>query len=47
MINLFEYQNKCELNPSLDGLESFLDDIWNSRDKSSYYYENRDVLIEW
>ena len=31
MINLFEYQNKVDIQTSLDGLERFLDEIWNSR----------------
>lgn len=39
MINLFEYQNKVNLNPSLEGLEGFLDDIWESRENNSYYSE--------
>ena len=39
MINLFEYQNKVNSNPSLDGLEDFLDDIWEGRDKNSFYLD--------
>ena len=39
MINLFEYQNKVNSNPSLDGLEDFLDDIWESRAKNSFYLD--------
>ena len=39
MINLFEYQNKVNSNPSLDGLEDFLDDIWESREKNSFYLD--------
>ena len=39
MINLFEYQNKVNSSPSLDGLEDFLDDIWESREKSSFYLD--------
>ena len=46
MINLFEYQNKVDIQPSLDGLEGFLDDIWNSRDKNSFYIENGNDKIE-
>lgn len=37
MINLFEYQNKVNLSSSLDGLEDFLDGIWEGRDKTSFY----------
>jgi 5-methylcytosine-specific restriction enzyme subunit McrC len=40
MINLFEYQNKVEIQASFDGLEEFLDDIWNNREKNSFYSEN-------
>ena len=39
MINLFEYQNKVSSNLSLDGLEDFLDDIWESREKNSFYLD--------
>ena len=39
MINLFEYQNKVNSNPSLDGLEDFLDDIWENREKNSFYLD--------
>ena len=39
MINLFEYQNKVNSNPSLDGLEDFLDDIWESREQNSFYLD--------
>ena len=44
MLNLFEYQNKAQLNEKFDKLEEFLDDIWQRRDKSPYFYaedENR------
>jgi len=40
MINLFEYQNKVNIHDSLEGLEGFLDEIWNSREKNSFYSEN-------
>lgn len=48
MINLFEYQNKVDLpaSLSLEGLETFLDDIWNKREKSAYYNTNTDGRIE-
>ncbi len=46
MINLFEYQNKVAYEEYFEGLETFLDDIWNSREKSSFYSENEDVKIE-
>src|SRR6056297_784332 len=40
MINLFEYQNKVELPEEFDGLEMFLDEIWNQREKTGYYFGN-------
>ena len=40
MINLFEYQNKVDIQASFQGLEEFLDEIWNSREKNSYYSDN-------
>ena len=40
MINLFEYQNKVNIPDSFEGLEGFLDEIWNSREKNSYYCKN-------
>lgn len=40
MINLFEYQNKVEIPDELEGLEEFLDEIWNRREKNSFYSEN-------
>src|SRR6056297_1971198 len=40
MINLFEYQNKVELPDDFDGLEMFLDEIWNQREKTGYYFGN-------
>jgi 5-methylcytosine-specific restriction enzyme subunit McrC len=46
MINLFEYQNKVDIQASLDGLEGFLDEIWNSREKNSFYSENGNDKIE-
>lgn len=46
MINLFEYQNKVDIQASLDGLEGFLDEIWNSREKNSFYSENGNEKIE-
>jgi len=39
MINLFEYQNTVGITDSIDGLEDFLDDIWNSRERSTFYTE--------
>lgn len=42
MINLFEYQNKHEFKGSYQGLEDFLDVIWNKREKSGYY-NNDDI----
>ena len=46
MINLFEYQNKVDIQESFDGLEGFLDEIWNSREKNSFYLENGNDKIE-
>jgi 5-methylcytosine-specific restriction enzyme subunit McrC len=48
VINLFEYQNKSVLKDSFEGLEEFLDDIWNKREKNSYYSntEEEDSKIE-
>lgn len=46
MINLFEYQNKVDIQASLDGLEGFLDEIWNSREKNSFYSVNGNDKIE-
>jgi 5-methylcytosine-specific restriction enzyme subunit McrC len=41
MINLFEYQNKADFpEEHFENLEVFLDDIWNKREKSSYYNED-------
>jgi len=46
MINLFEYQNKVDIQDSFEGLEGFLDEIWNSREKNFYYSENGNNKIE-
>jgi 5-methylcytosine-specific restriction enzyme subunit McrC len=46
MINLFEYQNKIDIQDSFEGLEGFLDEIWNSREKNSFYSENEYDKIE-
>ena len=46
MINLFEYQNKVTIQDSFEGLEGFLDEIWNSREKNSFYSENGNDKIE-
>lgn len=41
MINLFEYQNKEQFpEKHFEDLEVFLDDIWNKREKTSYYTED-------
>ena len=37
MINLFEYQNKEIFNGNYSGLENFLDDIWNKRERNFFY----------
>src|SRR5665648_857856 len=46
MINLFEYQNKEEFEGSFQGLETFLDDIWNKREKTGFYYSDETGKIE-
>ena len=46
MINLFEYQNKIDIQDSFEGLEGFLDEIWNNREKNSFYSENGNDKIE-
>jgi len=46
MINLFEYQNKIDIQDSFEGLEGFLDEIWNSREKDSFYSKNGNDKIE-
>lgn len=46
MINLYEYQNKVDIQDSFEGLEGFLDEIWNSREKNSFYSINGDDRIE-
>lgn len=41
MINLFEYKNNADFpKEHFENLEVFLDDIWNKREKSSYYNED-------
>jgi len=46
MINLFEYQNKVDIQDSFEGLEGFLDEIWNSRKKNSFYSKHGTDKIE-
>lgn len=46
MINLFEYQNKIDIQDSFKGLEGFLDEIWNSREENLFYSKNEDDKIE-
>jgi 5-methylcytosine-specific restriction enzyme subunit McrC len=46
VINLFEYQNKVDIQDSFEGLEGFLDEIWNSREKNSFYSVNGNEKIE-
>lgn len=46
MMNLFEYQNNVKFDESLLGLESFLDEIWQNREKSSFYLDNDESKIE-
>ncbi|PTN01873.1 McrC family protein [Mangrovibacterium marinum] len=37
MINLFEYQNKVSFKGNYSGLENFLDEIWNKRERNNFY----------
>jgi 5-methylcytosine-specific restriction enzyme subunit McrC len=37
MNNLFEYQNKIRFQGNYSGLEIFLDEIWNKREKNNFY----------
>ncbi|WP_017732999.1 McrC family protein [Nafulsella turpanensis] len=46
MINLFEYQNKEPIPGWSAQLEEFLDTVWNSREKSGYYFEQEDRQVE-
>ena len=46
MINLFEYQNKEVLADSFEGLEVFLDEVWNARERNAYFYNSEDSKIE-
>jgi 5-methylcytosine-specific restriction enzyme subunit McrC len=46
MINLFEYQNKVNIQTSFEGLEGFLDEIWKNREKNSFFSENGNDKIE-
>lgn len=45
MINLFEYQNKVDFPQGHEGLELFLDEIWNNRETNGYYFSD-DPLVE-
>lgn len=46
MINLFEYQNKVFFQEPFDSLEGFLDEVWNRREKNSFYSEKDNGKIE-
>ena len=46
MINLFEYQNKASFSNGYEGLEIFLDEIWQKRDINSFYLEENKEKIE-
>ncbi|MDB4656060.1 McrC family protein [Flavobacteriales bacterium] len=46
MVNLFEYQNKIDVQDDLEGLEAFLDEIWNNREKNSFYSDGEEDKIE-
>jgi len=45
-INLFEYQNKVEISSSFARLEEFLDEIWNNREKSNFYFDDQEDKVE-
>ena len=44
MINLFEYKNKATAEDISEGLESFLDEIWNNRERNSFYPNENDKI---
>lgn len=46
MINLFEYQNRIAFNGNGSGLEEFLDDIWNRRERSNHYETDDSEKVE-
>jgi 5-methylcytosine-specific restriction enzyme subunit McrC len=46
VINLFEYQNREVLSEDVNGLEAFLDEIWNKREKYAHFTEAEDDKIE-
>jgi len=46
MINLFEYQNKVPRPTTMEGLEAFLDRIWNNRERSDYFISGSGLAIE-
>ncbi len=40
MINLFEYRNRVQYTGEIEQLEGFLDNIWQKREKNSFYTDN-------
>ena len=46
MINLFEYQNKVDIQDSFEGLEGFLDEIWSKRETYSFYSDDDNSKLE-
>ena len=40
MINLFEYRNRVQYTDDIKDLEDFLDNIWQKREKNSFYTDN-------
>ena len=46
MINLFEYQNKFPFEDGFSDLEIFLDEIWNKREKNSFYENDDSEKVE-
>jgi 5-methylcytosine-specific restriction enzyme subunit McrC len=46
VLNLFEYQNKEVLSEEFNGLELFLDEIWNKREKYAYFTGEEDEKSE-
>lgn len=46
MINLFEYKNKVNFKGNYEGLENFLDEVWNNREKNAYYTDTENDKVE-
>lgn len=46
MLNLFEYQNKVTFKGNYSGLENFLDEIWNKRERNNFYEMDDSAKVE-